>query len=138
MSEVIIGNSALPDANVGLMREAGIGWLRHGFPYPFSDRLGGQKGARYLEARAQAEVRAAKGIRLMGVTPDLIVGTNTGGSTRSYYLGGAAGARAHLPDTQMAQRLGPGGSRRPAQARPLHLPGMCAASANGRLSPCVQ
>ena len=41
MAEVFIGTSALPEADVDRMKDAGIGWLRHG-PHPFFDRLGGE------------------------------------------------------------------------------------------------
>lgn len=75
MSEIMIGTSALPTADVNLMKAAGIGWLRHGFPYPFVDRLGGAKSERYLQARAMAEKRAEQGFKLMGTTPGLGIGT---------------------------------------------------------------
>jgi hypothetical protein len=73
MRDIFIGTSALPSANVDLMKQAGIGWLRHGFPFP--DRLGGELSERYVQAREAARQRSAQGFRLMGVSPGLGIGT---------------------------------------------------------------
>jgi hypothetical protein len=69
MGELLIGTSAHPNAHVSLMREAGIGWVRHNFPLPFSDRLYGKVRDSYLKARKQAEAWLISGIEVMGVTP---------------------------------------------------------------------
>ena len=53
MSDIIIGTSALPTADVALMQQAGIGWLRHGFGYPFVDKLGGELSERYLKGQGR-------------------------------------------------------------------------------------
>jgi len=75
MQQAIIGTSALSEADVTRMKEAGIGWLRHGFPYPYVDRLGGELSPRYLSAREDALHRHTQGFQLMGVTPGLGIGT---------------------------------------------------------------
>jgi hypothetical protein len=75
MSDIIIGTSALPTADVALMRQAGIGWLRHSFGYPFVDKLGGELSERYVKAKEEARRRNAQGFQLMGVTPGLGLGT---------------------------------------------------------------
>lgn len=86
MAEVFIGTSALPEADVDRMKDAGIGWLRHGFPYPFLDRLGGELNPRYVEAREMAVRRNAQGFRLMGTTPGLGLGTQEQDADGSYRL----------------------------------------------------
>ena len=50
MNDFIIGTSALDDANSQLLKETGIGWIRAGFPFPFSDRIGGSLTNEYLDA----------------------------------------------------------------------------------------
>ena len=69
MSDILIGTSALPTADTSLMREAGIGWVRQGFAFPFADRVGGELTADYRKARAQAQAWAAAGLKVMGITP---------------------------------------------------------------------
>jgi len=69
MSEILISTSALPKADANLLHEAGIGWVRQGFPFPFSDRTGGRLAADYGRAREHAEAWTAKGFSVMGVTP---------------------------------------------------------------------
>jgi hypothetical protein len=69
MEKLIIGTSALPDANVALIKDAGIGWIRQDFPFPFVDRIGGVVSEDYRRARAAAQGWAGKGLRLMGVSP---------------------------------------------------------------------
>ena len=75
MNDFIIGTSALDDANPQLLKEAGIGWIRAGFPFPFSDRIGGSLTSEYLDAKAAAQAWAARGFRLMGVTSIVGLGT---------------------------------------------------------------
>ena len=41
MDPFIIGTSAFDQADVRLMREAGIDWVRASFHFPFTDRVGG-------------------------------------------------------------------------------------------------
>ncbi len=69
MSELIIGTSAYPDADRDLLEEAGIGWLRRGFPFPFEDRVGGEVTESYTRTKAKAQELREDGFRLMGVTP---------------------------------------------------------------------
>ena len=69
MSEMLIGTSALPKADAEMMHDAGIGWVRQGFGFPFTDRVGGTLTERYTEAKANAEARAAAKFRILGVTP---------------------------------------------------------------------
>lgn len=66
--EMLIGTSALPKADADMMHEAGIGWVRQGFPFPFSDRVGGHLTDRYRQAKADAEARVAGKLEPMGVT----------------------------------------------------------------------
>jgi hypothetical protein len=69
MANVMIGASAHQNADVALMRQAGIGWVRHGFPLPFTDRLYGEVSDHYRKAKAEAEAWVAAGIEVMGVSP---------------------------------------------------------------------
>ena len=69
MSEMMIGTSAYASANPDLLKEAGMGWVRHGFGFPFKDRLGGELADAYVRRREQAEALVAGGLKLMGVTP---------------------------------------------------------------------
>ncbi len=69
MDPFMIGISAEPDADQGLLREAGIGWMRYGIPFPFEDRINGKLSEAYRTARAQAEKLVAAGIGLLGITP---------------------------------------------------------------------
>jgi len=53
MSEMAIGTSALPTADAEQIRQAGIGWVRQGFRFPFADRVGGEITEAYRKARWQ-------------------------------------------------------------------------------------
>jgi len=75
MSEVLIGTSAYANADAKLLKEAGIAWVRQGFPYPFKDRLEGELSDEFRKAKAQAEAWAAKGFKIMGHTPLIGIGT---------------------------------------------------------------
>jgi hypothetical protein len=86
MQKAIIGTSALPEADVDRMKEADIGWLRHHFPYPFIDRLGGELSPHYISAREEAARRNAQGFQLMGGTPGLGIGTMQMDAEGSYHL----------------------------------------------------
>lgn len=66
-----------------LMKAAGVELVRHHFPLPFSDRIGGQLKAGYRKARSQAEVWRAAGIEIMGVTP--VLGWGGPGAWQSPY-----------------------------------------------------
>jgi len=61
------------------MHEAGIEWIRHGFPFPFSDRIGGAPTQRYQQAKAAAASLVEKGFKIMGVTPGPGVATQKRG-----------------------------------------------------------
>jgi hypothetical protein len=69
MDEFIIGTSARPGVDAGLIKAAGIGWVRQNFPFPFKDRLGGELTKEYEDAKKQARARMEQGFKLMGVTP---------------------------------------------------------------------
>jgi hypothetical protein len=69
MDQFILGTSAFANADPALIRSAGISWIRHDFPFPFSDRIGGTLDANYIKAKEEALAWASKGMRLMGVTP---------------------------------------------------------------------
>lgn len=69
MSELMIGTSAYATADTELLREAGIGWIRHGFRLPFADRVGGEPTEEHSERRAEAAALAAGGFKIMGVSP---------------------------------------------------------------------
>jgi len=75
MSDLMIGASAYPDADVKLMNECGIEWVRRGFPYPWEDRVGGAASERYTKAKEQARSQIERGLKLMGVTPLHGIGT---------------------------------------------------------------
>jgi hypothetical protein len=75
MSELIIGTSAYDHADSELMRSAGIGWVRIGFPYPFNAPDDKKPTPSYLHARQTARDWAARGFRLIGSTPGLGLGT---------------------------------------------------------------
>jgi len=74
MDRMIIGTSAYANADVDLMRGAGIDWVRQGFEYPFSDSLGGTTTDEYQRAKTNAKRWVEKGFRIMGVTPLLGIG----------------------------------------------------------------
>ena len=65
----MIGTSAYPTADKALLREAGIGWVRVGFPFPFADRLGGSLTQEYRRSRADAAKLSAAGLKVLGITP---------------------------------------------------------------------
>ncbi len=69
MDELIAGTSAYPDADPDLLRQAGIGWLRHNFPFPFEEGIGDETTEAYARTKQRAEERSAQGFRLIGVTP---------------------------------------------------------------------
>ncbi|MCL5997499.1 MAG: hypothetical protein M1546_15790, partial [Chloroflexi bacterium] len=69
MDRIVIGTSALPNASVALIKEAGISWLRQDFPFPFADHMGGHLTEEYLKAKATAKAWAEQGLNLMGVSP---------------------------------------------------------------------
>lgn len=69
MRGLMIGTSVYATADPAMLREAGIGWVRLDFGFPFSRRMGGQVTEQYALQRADAGALAAKGFRIMGVTP---------------------------------------------------------------------
>ena len=69
MNNFVIGTSAFPNASTALMKGAGIDWVRQDFPFPFTDRIGGELSKQYQEERAIAQSWAAKGFKVMGVSP---------------------------------------------------------------------
>ena len=69
MGKVIVGTSALPGADALLMKGAGIGWVRQGFPCPFAGSIGGELAEDYVRARDLAKLWSAKGMKIMGVSP---------------------------------------------------------------------
>jgi hypothetical protein len=69
-----IGVSAMRGADTALMQQAGIGWVRQDFDFPFTDRLGGALTEKYVQAREEAREWNAKGFQVMGVTPLIGIG----------------------------------------------------------------
>lgn len=69
MSDLFIGTSAYPEADESLLKEAGIGWVRQGFPVPFEGKIGGRTTDAFHKAKARAEDWNARGMKIMGVTP---------------------------------------------------------------------
>ena len=74
MSELRIGTSAFANASDARLREAGIDWIRVDIPQPFQDRLGGELTGDYLKAREEARSWAARGFKVMGVSPLVGIG----------------------------------------------------------------
>ncbi len=54
MSNFLVGTSAYANADAGLLKAAGIGWIRVDFPFPFQDQPGGDLTEGYLQAREHA------------------------------------------------------------------------------------
>ncbi len=81
MEEFLIGMSAGPQADAELMRQAGVRWVRQGFPFPFADRVGGQMTETYLKAKEAVRRWRAEGFRVMGISP--LPGFGGGGAWRS-------------------------------------------------------
>ncbi len=79
MSPFIVGTSAYPDANLELIREAGIGWSRQRLEWPFQDRVGGELTEEYRLYRATVQNLAAHGMQILGVTPILGIGSQRPG-----------------------------------------------------------
>jgi hypothetical protein len=70
MAEFMMGVCAPGDpSEAGLMKQAGIEWVRLGCQVPFVDRIGGALSEPYKRTRAHYEEWAAEGIKVMGVTP---------------------------------------------------------------------
>jgi hypothetical protein len=65
----IIGVSPWSNPNYELMREAGIGWVRLGFDFPYRSRLGGEYAEKFTEDLENARRVAGMGFKIMGVTP---------------------------------------------------------------------
>jgi len=74
MSTIQIGTSAYPNANLRLLQEAGIAWIRQDFSFPFKNRLGGDLTPEYEQQRASAALWVDKGLRVLGVTPLIGIG----------------------------------------------------------------
>jgi hypothetical protein len=75
MTDLMIGTSAFPTADLQRLEEASIAWVRQDFPFPFIDCLGGDITSRYQEAREAARAWANKGMHVMGVSPLPGIGT---------------------------------------------------------------
>ncbi|MDH7569065.1 MAG: hypothetical protein QHJ73_05710 [Armatimonadota bacterium] len=75
MGEVFIGTSAYASADTGLMRQAGIGWVRQGVRFPFVDRIGGRISDEYLKSKAAIQRFVDAGLRVMVNTPNPGIGT---------------------------------------------------------------
>lgn len=65
----IVGTSLTINPDFGLMKAAGIQWLRIAFEYPFEDKVGGALSEKYLENLKQAKDIHGMGFKLMGITP---------------------------------------------------------------------
>ena len=51
----MIGTSILDTADTRQIQEAGVGWVRQSFRFPFVDQVGGNVSEEYRENRASAE-----------------------------------------------------------------------------------
>jgi hypothetical protein len=69
MKRLIVGTSASEDADTKLLKEAGIGWIRQGFPFPIIDRSGGTLSEGYVRAKHATREWMRKGFKVMGITP---------------------------------------------------------------------
>ncbi len=49
MDGLMAGVSAYPTADVGLLRDAGVRWVRKGFRFPFRGAVGGELTEEYRE-----------------------------------------------------------------------------------------
>jgi hypothetical protein len=65
MPEFMNGVVAHDEADLGLLKDAGIGWVREGVPYPFEDHIGGRLTPGYVRARAAIKRYADGGIKVM-------------------------------------------------------------------------
>jgi len=70
MTALMFGTTgAEQSADVRLIRETGIEWIRQKLAMPFVDRIGGQISEEYLRSKAQVQLRIAQGLKVMGTTP---------------------------------------------------------------------
>ncbi len=74
MTDQMIGTIASANDEPQLLREAGIEWVRHGVPFPFTERVGGEVSDSYPRARAGIEKLVEGGFQVLGVTPGLGAG----------------------------------------------------------------
>lgn len=68
-SKRILGVSPHSNPNYRMMLEAGIGWVRLGFAFPFEDKIGGKFSPRFLANLEEAKEIRKTGLRIMGITP---------------------------------------------------------------------
>jgi len=80
MNDLIIGVSALGNADAGLIQKAGIGWVREDAPFPFVDHVGGELTQEYVKVRETYRAWKGKGMNIMGVTPLPGIGTRKKGA----------------------------------------------------------
>lgn len=81
MKEPFKGTSAYPHADDALLNDAGIGWVRQNFAFPFVDQIGGATTQAYQKAKANALAWFSRGYRIMGVTPLYGIGLREPGET---------------------------------------------------------
>jgi hypothetical protein len=79
--EFINGISTHGTWDIDLMKAAGIGWVRAGFPYPFADPQTEAFTDEYQRAREHAHRWSDAGFKLVGGTPGLGHGTYQPGET---------------------------------------------------------
>lgn len=72
--------------DVDLLKAAGFGWVRAGFPYPFANPDDGTLTPEYRRAAQHARLWAEAGFRLIGGTPGIGVGTYVTDSTGNLRL----------------------------------------------------
>jgi hypothetical protein len=64
-----VADSARSNPDYRMMKEAGIGWVRLGFAFPFEDKMGGKLSDTYLKNLEEAKRIRRQGLRIMGRTP---------------------------------------------------------------------
>jgi len=69
MSKLLFGICANEAADAGLIRQAGIDWVRQDLDMPFVDRLGGRLTKEYVRNKAVVQSWIRQGLQVMGVTP---------------------------------------------------------------------
>ncbi|MGO9241566.1 MAG: hypothetical protein ACLQBJ_12215 [Bryobacteraceae bacterium] len=65
----VLGVSPWSNPNYQMIKDAGIGWVRLGFEFPFEDKIGGKLSDKFLKNLDEARKVKTFGLRIMGVTP---------------------------------------------------------------------
>src|SRR5208283_1338824 len=65
----VLGVSPWSNPNYQMIKDAGIGWVRLGFEFPFEDKIGGKLSDKFLKKLDEARKVKTFGLRIVGVTP---------------------------------------------------------------------